>query len=1009
MRKAILLLSFLPLFAFSSNGQIVINEIIPPGTVEIVSQGATPVNLNSFWLGSAPNYMLFTDLTIVCGDQGLILEQNEILVLEGFNFLNGDDGELGIYLANDFDDPDDIIDFVEWGSSDHTGSNIAQQAGLWTTGDFVPAWGTCASLEYEGTGNASQNWTPTLNDTECAPNALESCGLPTCELDAANLTNVQCNHNSTFDVPGDDYITFNLNPTGSLIAAAYQVTVTPGSIQPTTGSYGQQTTFQMQNGSAGGGNVTLTITDNNDPNCGLIVNIGDPGACSANCGIFDPGLFNVDCNDNNTPFDFSDDRILFSLDPTGFNLGSGYEIFVENGDANPEVGNYESITNFTLQPGSAGGGDVNITIADLDQPSCTTFFTIEDPGPCSLCLVEGGNISTADPTTFCAGDGMEDILNVQIIGEEGANSAWIITNTSDEILQLPLAPPFNFEAPGSAVRRIYHISYEDGLDGLEIGMDLDDLDGCHDLSNMITVTSKDPVVSSISTEDETTVCSGDGTPDLVNVQVSGGQSEFTSWIFTDNTGVILDLPTGTPFNFENDGPPLVRIWYINYESGLTGLEIGNNISQISGCFHLSNTIIINRQQPEGGVINTNSPTTICVDDGTPDIVEVSVSNQQGAQFRWLVTNQLGFIESISGAPPFNFEGTPIGVAQIYHLSYYGFLSGLTVGENVLGLIGCYAFSNPILITRIGGEDCISCDVDGGNISATSSTVICKGDAVPDQVNISLENAEGPQSSWIIANGFGQIQQLPSGPPFNFTNSPPGVYLIYHINYESPLNGLAIGELISELDGCFDLSNGVSIEVVAPDGGTISTSSMTTVCTDDGLNDNITGFLTGGSASFQAWFITNAANQIIALPSGPPFNLEGTGAGGARIWHIGYETGFAGLEIGANTAFFTGCYDLSNSIDIIRQTGKDCISGINNPDIAARIDIIPNPAIGSISFVSDFPVFEEITILDLTGRLMSKHQNIASAQGLEISALGSGVYYLVIKVGDSFAVKKLVKL
>ncbi|MBL7786162.1 MAG: hypothetical protein JNM36_09680, partial [Chitinophagales bacterium] len=50
---------------------------------------------------------------------------------------------------------------------------------------------------------------------------------------------------------------------------------------PTSASYGQATTFQLQNGSAGSGNtVTITITDLTDTNCKIQVDIPDTGSCS---------------------------------------------------------------------------------------------------------------------------------------------------------------------------------------------------------------------------------------------------------------------------------------------------------------------------------------------------------------------------------------------------------------------------------------------------------------------------------------------------------------------------------------------------------------------------------------------------------------------------------------------------------------------------------------------------------------------------------------------------------
>lgn len=103
------------------------------------------------------------------------------------------------------------------------------------------------------------------------------CG---CELTNADLLDITCHENGTIADPADDYLTFSLNPTGFNISATYNVSVSSGTIMPTTANYGAATTFQLQNGSAGAGDVTVTITDTSDNACQLEVLIIDPGNCA---------------------------------------------------------------------------------------------------------------------------------------------------------------------------------------------------------------------------------------------------------------------------------------------------------------------------------------------------------------------------------------------------------------------------------------------------------------------------------------------------------------------------------------------------------------------------------------------------------------------------------------------------------------------------------------------------------------------------------------------------------
>lgn len=124
---------------------------------------------------------------------------------------------------------------------------------------------------YTGTDIASG-----CSGQSCCPiivNAVSCC--PT----DAGLSNKTCSENGTPANTSDDYILFDLNPTGSNLTGTYSVSVSSGSISPSSGTYGVATTFQLQSGSVGAGDVTVTLTDDSDNNCTLDVTITDLGEC----------------------------------------------------------------------------------------------------------------------------------------------------------------------------------------------------------------------------------------------------------------------------------------------------------------------------------------------------------------------------------------------------------------------------------------------------------------------------------------------------------------------------------------------------------------------------------------------------------------------------------------------------------------------------------------------------------------------------------------------------------
>ena len=199
--------------------------------------------------------------------------------------------------------------------------------------------------------------------------------------------NDQCNDNGTSGDPTDDFITFTLNPTGYNLAADYTVSVPAGyTVTPATAAYGTATTFTLNPGSAGGGDVAIVITDNQAGGDTAQVTITDPGTCSTKSDIIDVGLASVDCNNNGTNGDPTDDYIVFDLTPVGYNLGSDYTVIVPMGYVvTPATGVFGTNTtfHFALQNGSAGGGDVVVLVQDNAPGGDTMSFVLPDPGTCS--------------------------------------------------------------------------------------------------------------------------------------------------------------------------------------------------------------------------------------------------------------------------------------------------------------------------------------------------------------------------------------------------------------------------------------------------------------------------------------------------------------------------------------------------------------------------------------------------------------------------------------------------
>ena len=209
----------------------------------------------------------------------------------------------------------------------------------------------------------------------------------------------------------------------------------------------------------------------------------------------------------------------------------------------------------------------------------------------------------------------------------------------------------------------------------------------------------------ILTNDPTTFCTTDMLPDIVNVTVSGNPGPNFTFIVTTDAGEILIISTTLVFDFTNAPPGICRIYGFAWDGNITGLDVGNNLSDIMGCTALSTPIIVTREDctnpctVDPGIISTNDPTNLCVSDGIDDLVDVTVTGNTGMTSGWIITDATGVILALPAAPPFNFEGAGPGNCIIWHVTYDD-ITGLATGNNAnTDLAGCFRLSNPIIVTR----------------------------------------------------------------------------------------------------------------------------------------------------------------------------------------------------------------------------------------------------------------------------------------------------------------------
>jgi len=118
------------------------------------------------------------------------------------------------------------------------------------------------------------------------------------------------------------------------------------------------------------------------------------------------------------------------------------------------------------------------------------------------------------------------------------------------------------------------------------------------------------------------------------------------------------------------------------------------------------------------------------------------------------------------------------------------------------------------------------------------------------------------------------------------------------------------------------------------GSSISTADPTRICID-GIADPINVIVDTDAGGNGAWVITDAAGIILALPAGPPFDLDGAGAGQCLIWYVNFDDDAFAPVVGDDAASIVSastCAFLSNAItvDRIEVTGATILLP-NNAD------------------------------------------------------------------------------
>lgn len=147
-------------------------------TVEITNVGDADVDVNGLILCNFPAYAPIEGAEMIAPGESITVDAGAAGVE-----LADDQGEMGIYTVSEFENPDAILTYVEWGTSGHQRSTVAVSAGIWD-GDAVDAGSVLTANVAEPTSAA--NWSAE-GDTATAADDLPATGAESWALALAAL------------------------------------------------------------------------------------------------------------------------------------------------------------------------------------------------------------------------------------------------------------------------------------------------------------------------------------------------------------------------------------------------------------------------------------------------------------------------------------------------------------------------------------------------------------------------------------------------------------------------------------------------------------------------------------------------------------------------------------------------------------------------------------------------------------------------------------------------------
>ena len=197
---------------------------------------------------------------------------------------------------------------------------------------------------------------------------------------------------------------------------------------------------------------------------------------------------------------------------------------------------------------------------------------------------------------------------------------------------------------------------------------------------------------------------------------------------------------------------------------------------------------------------------------------------------------------------------------------------------------------------------------------------------------------------------------------------------------------AVDGNISDIMGCYDLSNAVEITNELISAGDFTINGETDTFGIFGAPVDFT--VSNGSSVAITYVICDTNDEIIATTTSSSYDFEDIGQ--FNIYAVatdGELTAVVGESV--STIASTACYDISNLVTI------DIVSSISENELIS-LSVYPNPAVGQLAITAGQTLSGSLEVYDSVGKMVFVETINSDRLVVDFGAFEAGMYIVVVK-------------